>query len=129
MLIKFYFGRRTEHEATILWSFKIFLIFRNYIRFQAFFFLLVWALSPPHRRKCRGIIRFQAIFFFSCVGTKAPPAAKTPWGYKIPSFTSVCNSCGIWYIPCLVLIMTLRFTCGAKKLVKTSTGSLKILQT
>ena len=40
-----FFERRTEHEAIILWSFKIFLIFRNYIRFQAFFFL-VWALSP-----------------------------------------------------------------------------------
>ena len=40
-----FFERRTEHEAIILWSFKIFLIFRNYIRFQALFFL-VWALSP-----------------------------------------------------------------------------------
>ena len=40
-----FFERRTEHEAIIQWSFKIFLIFRNYIRFQAFFFL-VWALSP-----------------------------------------------------------------------------------
>ena len=40
-----FFERRTEHEAIILWNFKIFLIFRNYIRFQAFFFL-VWALSP-----------------------------------------------------------------------------------
>ena len=29
------------------------------------------------------VIRF---FFFSCVGTKAPPAAKMPWGWSSVSF-------------------------------------------
>ena len=46
------------------------------------FFFLVWAFCPPpQRRKCRGVemvcFCFCFLFlFFSCVGTKAPPAAK-----------------------------------------------------
>ena len=36
----------------------------------------MWALSPPPP------IGENAVFlFFSCAGTKAPPAAKMSWGY------------------------------------------------
>ena len=44
------------------------------------FFFLVWALSPPSGENAVG---FKS-FFFSCMGTKAPPpAAKMPWGLNL----------------------------------------------
>ena len=33
-----------------------------------------------------------------------------------PDLKSFYNSQGNWYIPCLLLLITLRFTCGEKKI-------------
>ena len=42
---------------------------------------LVWVYCPAG---CEGVVRSKTDYcniFFSCVGTKAPPAAKMPWGF------------------------------------------------
>ena len=57
-------------------------------------------------------------FFFSCVGTKAPPAAKMPWGAKILSLKSFGDSWGNSYISCSLVIIAHSFTCGERKISK-----------
>ena len=42
-----------------------------------------WAMSPPKFENFLMFLDFlksKVFFFFSCVGTKAPPSAKMPWG-------------------------------------------------
>ena len=67
-----FFERRTEHEAIILWSFKIFLIFRNYIRFQAspsakmpWGYLSVKVLSNKVKRIIYNICKSMPVYVLS----------------------------------------------------------------
>ena len=79
------------------------------------FFFLVWAPRPPQRRKC------LEIFFFSCVDTNAPPAAKMFLFFscvgtkallaaKMLTF-NYCETCEATGIQ-LFLYVNFHFTCG-----------------
>ena len=80
------------------------------------FFFLVWAPRPPQRRKY-----LEIFFFFSCVDTNAPPAAKmflffscvgtkAPLAAKMLTF-NYCETCEATGIQ-LFLYVNFHFTCG-----------------
>ena len=107
----FEFRGKAGHYVIILWSFEISLTFPNFLGSWVFF--CVWAWKSAQ----------QLLFFGSfLLVSKKLWVWGEDWalGYNSMKFwdflKSFGNSWGNSYIPCFLLITTLRFTCGEKKI-------------
>ena len=70
-------------------------------------------LHRPFRKKPKG--KSKVVFFFSCVSTKALPAANMPWR-RVKSFKSFHHLWGNLYTKFVALDVKSQFTCGESSL-------------